>query len=206
MVILRIVKRVSILFIIITITSLTHAIFAYTEEKLNIKVFINNSLDGDEKTLYLYFKDCERTYIPSTLDECYSKLDDILSDIEKAKLKSISQDKLFKYHFTLGLWIRNHWIYPEDSNIKKILLDKGITHPDYMSGEIIYGYYNYLNNGLNDSKKENTTSLYLIIPLIISVFVIAFLALVFKFKRKFQNHQNQNDLNTHKHNSGSKRS
>jgi len=74
-----------------------------------------------------------------------------------------------------------------------------------MSGEIIYGYYNYLNNGLNDSKTENTTSLYLIIPLIISVFAIAFLTLLFKFKGKIRNHQNQNDITTHKHNSGNKR-
>ena len=47
--------------------------------------------------------------LPKTKEECFAILDAIIS--EENKQIMIRKD-YFDYHFTLGLWIRNHWLYP----------------------------------------------------------------------------------------------
>lgn len=48
-------------------------------------------------------------------------LDEILSEKDK---KVIVEKDIYELHFTLGLWICNHWIYPQDSEDAKKLLKK----------------------------------------------------------------------------------
>ena len=47
---------------------------------------------------------------PKTKEECFAQLDEMLSEEDKKAL--MENEDLFDYHFTLGLWIRNNWIYP----------------------------------------------------------------------------------------------
>ncbi|MDR0767715.1 MAG: hypothetical protein LBE57_04680 [Methanosarcinales archaeon] len=89
----------------------------------------------------------ERLDIPATLDDCYKALDYLLDEEIKEEIKNKSTDELFLYHFGLGMWIRNNWIYPApNSRITKVFLDLGYDHPDDMSHEIIRGYHYYLND------------------------------------------------------------
>jgi hypothetical protein len=47
--------------------------------------------------------------IPKTKEECFDMLDKMLSEEDK---QLMMKDDTIDYHFTLGLWIRNNWIYP----------------------------------------------------------------------------------------------
>ena len=61
------------------------------------------------------------------------------------------------YHFTLGMWIRNNWIYPlkdyERESFMKMFEDENrspygshFIHPDEVSSTIIEKYVKYLIN------------------------------------------------------------
>lgn len=146
-----------------------------------IRYIIDGSLKQDDyHSMYLYSSDFERTDIPETLEECYSKLDSVLSESEKKVLKDSSKEQLASYHFSLGLWIRNNWIRPTDSRIAKVFLDKGIPHPDDMSKMIIEGYYNHLNgkpykiNNISN-KTPSYLSWWVVIPAILNLIFIILL-------------------------------
>ena len=87
--------------------------------------------------------------IPKTREECFAQLDAMLSDEDKKVL--MEADDSFDFHFTLGLWIRNNWLYPlSDEELKsfmRLFSDECespfgyITiHPDHMSSVIIEKY------------------------------------------------------------------
>ena len=47
--------------------------------------------------------------LPSNKKECFAQLDEMLSETDK---KAIVEAKdIIEFHFTLGLWIRNNWLY-----------------------------------------------------------------------------------------------
>lgn len=89
--------------------------------------------------------------IPKTKEECFAQLDEMLSEEEKKAL--MENDDLFDYHFTLGLWIRNNWIYPLNRIDEKTFMEMFVEdkrsllfiHPDSMSSVIIEKYVEYLN-------------------------------------------------------------
>jgi len=111
------------------------------------------------------------SHIPSTLEEAYLVLDELLSDEEKDFIKNfdwydlfydenwrdnVDEDWFYLWqmtgHMGLGLWIRNNWIHQSavsgslvPTNIAMRFLLRGIGHPDDMSSEILEGYRMYLN-------------------------------------------------------------
>lgn len=93
--------------------------------------------------------------IPKTKEEAFALLDAMLSEEDKKALKE--EDDLFDYHFTLGLWIRNNWIYPlnhdEEKSFLKMFEDVEDSpyfiftyHPDETSSLVIDKYVEYLKN------------------------------------------------------------
>ena len=93
--------------------------------------------------------------IPKTKEETFALLDAMLSDEEKKELMDC--EDTFVYHFTLGMWIRNNWLYPlnaeEEQAFVRMFADDddssyGIfsVHPDSMSSIIIESYQKYLKN------------------------------------------------------------
>ena len=88
---------------------------------------------------------------PKTKEECFALLDEMLSEEDKKAL--MENDDLFDYHFTLGLWIRNNWIYPLNRIDEKTFMEMFVEdkrsllfiHPDSMSSVIIEKYVEYLN-------------------------------------------------------------
>ena len=46
---------------------------------------------------------------PKTKKECFAQLDEMLSEADKKAI--VETEDIFEFHFTLGLWIRNNWLY-----------------------------------------------------------------------------------------------
>ena len=92
--------------------------------------------------------------IPKTKAECFAMLDALLSEEDKKELKNC--DNTFDYHFTLGMWIRNNWLYPSSDEDVQSLMNEFtgdenpdqafIVFPDEFSTKIIEKYVEYLIN------------------------------------------------------------
>ena len=58
------------------------------------------------------------TKIPKTKNEAFAQLDAMLSEREKCEL---AKSDPIEYHFSLGMWIRNNWIYEQDeADVKRL--------------------------------------------------------------------------------------
>lgn len=73
----------------------------------------------------------------------FAQLEEILTDEELDELVECKEEDLYKYHFGLGLWIRNRVLTPE-SKLYKYFISRGIAHKDDMSSELIDDFYWYL--------------------------------------------------------------
>ena len=92
--------------------------------------------------------------IPRTKEECFAILDEMLSAEEKAQIAEM--EDTIDLHFTLGMWIRNNWIYPQNQEeVEKLLRqfdDSGdedmqlFIHPDDYSSTILDAYQEYLKS------------------------------------------------------------
>ena len=85
--------------------------------------------------------------VPKTQKEAFCELDDLLDDDIKEKL--ITAQESFEFHFSIGLWIRNHWIHGKDeADVKHLALlfrdNPDCFHPDDLSSKIIEYYQRYL--------------------------------------------------------------
>ena len=85
--------------------------------------------------------------IPKTKKECFAQLNEILSEEDKQAIVETKDVDCF--HFTLGLWIRNNWLYPQSrEDIEALLKDFGeepmFCHPDDTSSIILKAYRKYL--------------------------------------------------------------
>ena len=84
--------------------------------------------------------------IPKTNRECYALLDEMLSEEDK---QAIIEKDVIELHFTLGLWIRNNWLYPQTQEETEELLksfgkDSMFYHPDDYSSIILEAYRKHL--------------------------------------------------------------
>ena len=86
------------------------------------------------------------TQIPFSKKAAYAKLDTMLSDEDKGQLKTGDS---IEFHFSLGMWIRNNWIYEQDEEYVKRLAeifgdDSPFFEPDDLSDRIIKSYQRHL--------------------------------------------------------------
>ena len=86
------------------------------------------------------------TKIPQTKNEAFAQLDAMLSEKEKSKL---AYGDAIEYHFSLGMWIRNNWIYEqEEEDVKRLAkafrTEMLFFEADDMSMKIIEYYQRYL--------------------------------------------------------------
>ena len=85
--------------------------------------------------------------VPKTQKECFAQLDKMLSETDK---KAIAEAKdIIEFHFTLGLWIRNNWLYDRseeelESLSKAFGVDMPFFEADDLSSEILEAYQKYL--------------------------------------------------------------
>lgn len=86
------------------------------------------------------------THIPFAKKDAYAKLDAMLSEDDKGKLKTGDS---IEFHFTLGMWIRNNWIYEQEEESVKLLAEMfgencDFFEPDDLSDKIIKSYQRHL--------------------------------------------------------------
>ena len=83
--------------------------------------------------------------VPKTKKDCFAQLDEMLSETDK---KAIAEaEDIIEYHFTLGLWIRNNWLYERTAEDEESLcqaFDIPFYEPDELSSEILEAYQKYL--------------------------------------------------------------
>ena len=84
---------------------------------------------------------------PKTKKECFAQLDEMLSETDKKAI--VEAEDLFEFHFTLGLWIRNNWLYDRneeelESLSKAFSVDIPYFAADDLSSEILEAYQKHL--------------------------------------------------------------
>ena len=84
--------------------------------------------------------------IPKTKREAYAQLDEMLSEEDK---NAIMNGDPFEFHFSLGMWIRNNWIYEQEDADVKHLVELFSKCPEFMfadelSNDIIKDYKRHL--------------------------------------------------------------
>ncbi|MBW8684707.1 DUF6794 domain-containing protein [Chitinophaga rhizophila] len=99
-------------------------------------------------------------YIPVNLEDCIRQIDLFWSDSIRSNVKQLTEDQFsVRAHHGFGMWIRNNWQLWAGSRLSKYFNDKGIYHPDDMSGIILDSYHRRLNN--RDIKLEDQIQHYL---------------------------------------------
>ena len=84
---------------------------------------------------------------PKKKEECFAQLDEMLSEADKKAI--VEAEDLFEFHFTLGLWIRNNWLYDRseeylESLSKAFGIDVPYFAADDFSSEILEAYQKHL--------------------------------------------------------------
>ena len=85
--------------------------------------------------------------LPSNKKECFAQLDEMLRETDKKAI--VEAEDLFEFHFTLGLWIRNNWLYDRnEEELESLSKAFGIDVPyfaaDNLSSEILEAYQKHL--------------------------------------------------------------
>ena len=83
---------------------------------------------------------------PKTAAEAFKRLDKRLSEEDKKAI--IEAEGMWEFHSSLGMWIRNNWIYTgERENLESLLKDigePGFLIGDMASSAILEAYQKYL--------------------------------------------------------------
>ena len=85
--------------------------------------------------------------IPLTKEQCIALLDEMLSEADKKAI--VEAEDLLEFHFTLGLWIRNNWLYDRseeelESLSKAFSVDMPFFEADELSSAILEAYKKHL--------------------------------------------------------------
>jgi hypothetical protein len=105
-------------------------------EEIDPKYKIHPSVDPEDST---------KIYVPKDLYDCFSELEKMLHPDLIAEMKADQEPDMVKYHFGLGMWMRNSWGLWSNSRLAKYFEGHGLTHPDDISGTILTSFYRYLH-------------------------------------------------------------
>ncbi len=115
---------------------------------------VEEDKDREEYVARLTAETIDGVYIPKDLGDCFVALDKILSKVDMDEMRALpNRDGMVRYHLGLGMWLRNHWELWGGSRLQKYFTDRGVHHPDDMSGLILRYYYDWLN-GRQDAWKD----------------------------------------------------
>lgn len=98
---------------------------------------------------------------PKTAAEAWKRLDKRLTQEEKRQI--VESDDMTDFHFGLGMWIRNYWIYTgERENLESLMKELGaptfktddgeevfISSADMASSDILEAYQKHLKEIAN---------------------------------------------------------
>lgn len=113
----------------------------YNEFKINDKndPWPINTVTTKDSTM-IFYKVRETVVIkkPCNLIQAHEYLDDIF---KKENIKVDSSFNGIEYHHGLGTWMRNNWeLWSGNSHLFDYYIERGINHPDDMSGDILDSY------------------------------------------------------------------
>ncbi len=89
---------------------------------------------------------------PKTAAEAWKRLDKRLSEEDKKAIREA--EDMVDFHFSLGMWIRNYWIYTgERENLESLMKDLG--EPEFLMGDmassaILEAYQKHLKESINN--------------------------------------------------------
>ena len=70
---------------------------------------------------------------PKTAAEAWKRLDKRLNEEDKKAIREA--EDMVEFHFSLGMWIRNYWIYTgERENLESLMKDLG--EPEFLIGDM----------------------------------------------------------------------
>ena len=96
-----------------------------------------------------------KKYCPLTKEIAFAKLDKRLSEEDKNAILKASD--MIEFHFSLGMWIRNTWIYGnEEERVEALAKDLGeeiFWDADSVSSALLDGYKKYLRQLIKPTKK-----------------------------------------------------
>lgn len=96
-----------------------------------------------------------KKYCPLTKEIAFARLDKRLSEEDKNAI--LKARDMIDFHFTLGMWIRNTWIYGnEEERVQALAKDLGEElwfSPDDLSSALLDGYKKYLKKKVKRTKK-----------------------------------------------------
>ena len=84
--------------------------------------------------------------IPKNLIECFGELSRELSPENIEEIRSGKEEDMVQHHHGLGRYLRNEWGLWQDSLLPKWFNEKGIHHPDDMSGIILTSFWRSINS------------------------------------------------------------
>ncbi len=87
----------------------------------------------------------QEDYIPKDLYDSINHLKKLLKAEQVLDMKNGTEDDMIKYHFGLGMWMRNNWGLWAGSGLSDWFNSIGIFHPDDMSGIILDSLWRDLN-------------------------------------------------------------
>ena len=84
-------------------------------------------------------------YIPKDLGDCFVTLDTMLAEVDTDEMRALPRrEDMIRYHHGLGMGLRNSWGLWRGSRLQKYFTDRGVRHPDDMSGIVLDYYYDWL--------------------------------------------------------------
>ncbi len=83
--------------------------------------------------------------VPRTLEESLVFLENGLTAEDVETLRSTGEHDLGRYHFGIGIWIRNNWGLLEESPLARTFEQMGVYEPDAMSEMILRSFWQRLN-------------------------------------------------------------
>jgi hypothetical protein len=118
---------------------------SYTENEILLPYQTIEKKWAKEDSLRFTTDSLREVYIPIDLEDCFKQIDKFWDDSTKMKVKEWTEDEfLGRAHMGFGMWMRNNWQLWGGSRLSKFFNDKGVFHPDDMSGIILVSYHRYL--------------------------------------------------------------
>lgn len=110
------------------------------------------------KLIPLKNKLCVMENKPKTKKECFAQLDEMLSETDKKAI--VEAEDIIEFHFTLGLWIRNNWLYDRsEEELESLSKAFGVDIPylgaDDFSSAILDAYKKHLKKKAKVHTNEN---------------------------------------------------
>ena len=97
----------------------------------------------------------KKKYCPLTKEIAFARLYKRLNEEDKQAILKVKD--MIEFHFSLGLWIRNTWIYGnEEERVEALAKDLGENlwfSPDNLSSAILDGYKKHLKILSKQTKK-----------------------------------------------------